>query len=104
MSKSYQDESTEGLLLVNADNAFNSLNCARALKNIKSLCPPFYKFLNNTYQSPSKLFVSGSQEIILSQEGTTQGDPDAMQMYAIATRPLIDQLHEISDTAVTKQC
>jgi hypothetical protein len=104
MSKSYQDESTEGLLLVDADNAFNSFNRATALKNIKSLCPPFYKFLNNTYQLPYKLFVLGSQKIILSQEGTTQGDPDAMQMYAIDTRPLIDQLHEISDTGVTKQC
>ncbi len=103
MSKAYNDPSSEGLLLVDADNAFNSLNRATALMNIKSLCPPFYTFLNNTYKSPSKMFVSNSEEVIVSQEGTTQGDPDAMPMYAIATRPLIDNLDEICDSTVTKQ-
>ena len=104
MSKAYHDTTSEALLLVDADNAFNSLNRANALKNIQSLCPPFYNFLNNTYKSPSKMYVSNSEEVILSQEGTTQGDPDAMHMYAISTRPIIDQLHEVCDTSVTKQC
>ena len=50
------------------------------------------------------MFVSNSAETILSQEGTTQGDPDAMQMYAISTRPIIDDLEEICDSSITKQC
>ena len=104
MSKAYNDSTSEGLLLVDANNAFNSLNRATALANIKSLCPPLYTFLNNTYKSPSKLFIANSDEMILSQEGTTQGDPDAMPMYAIATRPLIDELNNIIDISITKQC
>ena len=46
--------------------------------------------LINTYRNPSNLFVNGTT--ILSQEGTTQGDPLAMAMYAIGTLPLVDTL------------
>ena len=43
--------------------------------------------LINTYRVPTELFIDG--EVIFSREGTTQGDPLAMPMYAIATIPLI---------------
>ena len=43
----------------------------------------------NCYRS---LFVGG--EVILSSEGTTQGDPPAMAVFAIATIPLIHRLKE----------
>ena len=54
--------------------------------------------LINTYRHNPKLFVGG--ETLLSQEGTTQGDPLAMAMYAIAiaigTLPLIHRLDQIT--------
>ena len=79
------------ILLVDATNAFNSLNCSVALHNIQQLCPPLARILINTYRSPASLFVSG--DTILSEEGTTQGDPLAMPMYAIAMIPLIRRLN-----------
>jgi hypothetical protein len=71
-------------------NAFNILNCQVALHNIRCLCPSIATILINSYRNPINLFVDG--DAILSQEGTTQGDPLAMPMYGLATIPLIRKL------------
>ena len=88
--KCFQRYDTEAALLVDASNAFNSLNRDAALNNIRFLCPPISTMLINTYRAPTELFIDG--EVIFSREGTTQGDPLAMPMYAIATIPLIQSL------------
>ena len=82
---------TEAVLLVDANNAFNSFNHKAALHNISIICPSLAQTLVNTYRAPVRLFITGSGEIA-STEGTTQGDPLAMAMYALAITPLIDQL------------
>ena len=78
--------------MVDASNAFNSVNRQAALHNISILCPALSMILQSTYGAPTRLFVTGQGEIS-SREGTTQGDPLAMSMYALATVPLIRQLH-----------
>ena len=88
----FQREDTEALLLVDATNAFNSLNRQTALHNIQKLCPSIATALINTYRAPSELFVDG--DVLLSREGTTQGDPLAMPMYALATIPFIRKLKD----------
>ena len=88
--ESFLDDNTEAILLVDASNAFNVLNRQVALHNISMLCPSIATTLINTYRAPTDLFVDGSS--LLSQEGTTQGDPLAMPMYAVATIPLIRSL------------
>ena len=64
------------------------------------ICPAISTVLNNTYQIPVKLFVSGGEEIELS-EGFIQGDPLAIEMYALAMTPLIWRLR--SDEPSVKQ-
>ena len=89
----FQQDDVEGVLFVDASNAFNSLNRKAALHNVPRVCPAMSKIFSNTYGSPIRLFVSGGGEI-LSREGTCQGDPLAMAIYALATVPLIRRLRD----------
>ena len=41
-------------------------------------------------KSSAELFIGNS--VLLSQEGTTQGDPLSMPLYALSTVPLIKRL------------
>ena len=97
MRQIYDDDNTEALLLVYAENAFNILNRKAALHNISVLCPVMSIILQNIYGGTSDLYVGG--EILASDEGTTQGDPLAMSMYTVGIMPLI---HELQPTG-TKQ-
>ena len=77
MSSIFGVDETDPVLLINASNAFNALNGAAALHNIRVLCPTLATYVINTYRQPARLFVSGGEELI-SAEGTTQGDPLSM--------------------------
>ena len=88
----FEKDDTEAMLFVDASNAFNALNRHAALRNIMHICPPLSTVLVNNYRSHTNLFMDGVT--ILSQEGTTQGDPLAMSMYALATLPLINKANE----------
>ena len=100
MRQAFKEDEIEGALLVDATNAFNSINRQTALHNIGVICPSLAQVLYNTYQAPVRCVIPGSGEIS-SSEGTTQGDPLAMAMYALAVRPLIDHLQ--SNSPAVKQ-
>ena len=91
MSSIFQEEDTDAILLVDAENAFNSLNRNVLLHNIQYICPPVSTYVRNCYKIPSRLFITGGSEI-QSKEGTTQGDPLAMPVYAIGITPLLATL------------
>lgn len=74
----FNSPETEAVLLVDASNAFNSLNHDAALNNIQFECPFLSTILINTYREASGLLIDG--DVVLSMEGTTQGDPLAMAM------------------------
>ena len=87
MRRLFNDSDSEGVLLVDAVNAFNRLNRRAALWNVRVLCPALAPVVINTYRTDVDLFVGG--ETIKSKEGTTQGDPLGMAIYSVAITPLI---------------
>ena len=57
MRQIFASEETEGALLVDATNAFNSINLQAALHNISIICPPLAQVLFNTYQAPVRCLI-----------------------------------------------
>ncbi len=88
MQDIYEEEETDGVLLIDASNAFNTLNREAMLHNIRHLCPELSIYVRNIYGFRARLFVAGGSEIT-SSEGTTQGCPAAMGSYAVGILPLL---------------
>ena len=95
MRSIFDADDTDAVLLIDASNAFNSLNRAAAFHNITVLCPSIVNYAINTYRRHARLFIMGGKEL-QSAEGTTQGDPVAMSLYAVSLQPLIAQLQTSS--------
>ena len=84
----FNAKNAEEVLMVDASNAFNSINRESFLHNTKIICPSLSTYINNCYSTPSKLYIQGGNSL-KSEEGTTQGDPTAMAIYALGITPLI---------------
>ena len=95
MRRIFNDPETEGILLVDAKNAFNAMNRQAALHNIYYSCPELATFVRNIYSCEAELFLPKSEEKILSKEGTTQGGPESMAFYAASMIPLSTKSDEV---------
>ena len=84
---------TNAVILIDAENAFNSVNRKVMLHNFKFICLIIPTSTISCYVTPSRLFIVGVGEILPS-EGTTQSDPAAMKAYASGILPLIKFLLE----------
>ena len=67
------------------------------LWTVRHRCPRLATYSFNRYRHQIRLICrqpGGEPEIILSQEGVTQGDPLAMVLYGIALLPLAEALQK----------
>ena len=90
VKSSFLREDTEAVLLIDTSNAFNSLNYSRTSQYPSALSIFCTYFNQHLYRSAATLYIGG--DTLLSEEGTTQRDPLAMPMYALATLPLSERL------------
>ena len=91
MHNVFNDDNTEGILLIDAENAFNSINRKVMLHNLKLICPVIAIYISNCYIYPARLFIIGGGELFF-KEGTTQGDPTSMDAIALEILPLLQFL------------
>lgn len=61
----FEADETDGVLLIDAFNAFNALNRQTALHDIRIQCPIIATYAINTYRLSARLFISGGQEIFV---------------------------------------
>ena len=77
--------------MVDATNV-TSLNWKAALHNIQ-VCPAISCAFQNMYPALIPLFVRG-ERTLWSSDGTTQGHPLAIAVFALAISPLIFKLQD----------
>ena len=79
----FEEERTETVLLIDASNAFNSVNRNVFLHNVTVVCLPS-QLMYVTVILYHQDYLSLKDLKSKSCERTTQGDPIAMAVYAIA--------------------
>ena len=57
MRELFEHDNSDAVLFIDASNAFNSLNRAAALHNIRVLCPSIATYAVDTYREPARLFI-----------------------------------------------
>ena len=83
-----EDPEVEAVFLMDAANAFNRLNREQALAEVRKSWPRAARFIFNAYKGYKMIFVDGTDEILYSEDGCTQGDPIAMLLYGVGVKPL----------------
>ena len=87
----FNDDETEVILLIDAENGFDSIHGKVMLHNLKFICLVIATYTSNCYMCPARLFIIDGGEL-LSKEGRTQGDPKSMGAYALGILPLLQFL------------
>ena len=59
----YENQSAEAVLLVDASNAFNSINRNTFLDNVEIIRPSITRYVKNCYSLSIRLFIIGGGEI-----------------------------------------
>ena len=80
----------QGLLKLDFNNAFNSVRRDGVFKAIHEMLPELYPFIHTCYSNASLL--NFGEFLLLSDEGTQQGDPLGPLMFCASTLKLIKRI------------
>ena len=75
MHRIFEAHETDAVLLIEASNAFNALNRAAAVHNIRVLYPVVAVYAINTYRHSARLFITGGKELYNIRRGNNSRRP-----------------------------
>ena len=82
MGQIFENESSVGVLLIDAKNAFNSMNREVALHNVQILCPTISMNVINTYRREARLFIAGRRRNLIQRgDNTRRSTCNALVLY-----------------------
>ena len=84
----------DSVLLIDFENAFNSVDRDTILDWSYEKAPECYPYVLNSYGSPSFLFYN--DEIIESQSGVQQGDPIGPDLFSAALSKVTKKLEDVN--------
>ena len=82
----FKDHTTEAVLLINDEKAFNAINRKAMLHNISVLCPIVSTYINNCYNTP--VHYCRGRYFLKGKSYTTESNSDGIlcfRSYAIVT-------------------
>jgi len=82
--------SDEAMVKLDFKNAFNSVHRDRIMEQAFKVTPEIAPYVYSSYCAPTMLRFGNS--IVLSSEGTQQGDPLGALLFCLAVQPLLDSL------------
>jgi hypothetical protein len=90
-------------MLVDIENAFNSIPRSLVLKGLKKFCPEIIPFFTALHRTRSTLCLSTGETVGYSSTGVRQGDPMAMIYVAVGILDILVEIQgEFEDEAVKR--
>ncbi|XP_026392264.1 uncharacterized protein LOC113287662 [Papaver somniferum] len=78
---------TQTMLLVDFTNAFNLVDRATLIHEVRNHCPSISRWVEFCYSTPARLYYN--QHILSSALGVQQGDPLGPLLFSLALHPLV---------------
>lgn len=87
----FSEENTKAVLLIDVENAFNSINRKVILHHAKFLCSEISTYMSYCHVTQATLFIFGGDEILF-KKGKTRGNPTCMKAHTLGTLPMLQSL------------
>ena len=90
-------------MLIDIENAFNSMPRNLVLRGLKKYCPELIPFFTALYRTRSPLCLSTGETVGYSSTGVRQGDPMAMIYFAVGIHDILVEIQTEFEEEASKR-